>query len=241
MDKFEKRRQALRALVDSMGRGAIASVAKQIGIEPSYVSRLLYPEDKKGGKRMGEDTATALTKAFPGFFIGENALFDDAGLPAAPPYIPPVAPPISIDVDAGEGYVRLPVLAEAAAGHGRYPTQEVVQHIDVLESYIRQRLNANPRTLKVLTARGSSMTGVIEDGDIMFVQPTNEFTDDGIYILTLDDLVRVKRLSVSMATGNVLIESNDGRKAEELPLKEVPHRLHIQGRVLGSWSLRSFS
>lgn len=241
MDKFEKRRKALRALVDSMGRGAIASVAKQIGIEPSYVSRLLYTEDKKGGKRMGEDTATALTKAFPGFFIGENALFDDAWLPAAPPYAPPVAPPISIDMDTKEGYVRLPVLAEAAAGHGRYPMQEVVQHIDVLESYIRQRLNANPRTLKVLTARGSSMTGVIEDGDIMFVQPTNEFTDDGIYILTLDDLVRVKRLSVSMATGNVLIESNDGRKAEELPLKEVPHRLHIQGRVLGSWSLRSFA
>ncbi|WP_284214582.1 S24 family peptidase [Comamonas jiangduensis] len=241
MDKFEKRRQALRALVDSMGRGAIASVAKQIGIEPSYVSRLLYSEDKKGGKRMGEDTATALSKAFPSFFIGENALFDDAVLPATPAYAPPVAPPLSSDIDPAEGYARLPVLAEAAAGHGKYPAQEVVQHIDVLESYVRQRLHANPRTLKVLTARGSSMTGVIEDGDIMFVQPTNEFTDDGIYILTLDDLIRVKRLSVSMTTGNVLIESNDGRKAEELPLKEVPHRLHIQGRVLGSWSLRSFA
>lgn len=70
---------------------------------------------------------------------------------------------------------------------------------------------------------------------------SNRTTDDGIYILTLDDLVRVKRLSVSMATGNVLIESNDGRKSEELPLREVPGRLHIQGRVLGSWSLRSFA
>lgn len=84
------------------------------------------------------------------------------------------------------------------------------------------------------------MTGAIEDGDIMFVEPTTEFTDDGIYILTLDDLVRVKRLSISMATGHVLIESNDGRKAEELPLREIGDRLHIQGRVLGAWSLRSF-
>ena len=121
------------------------------------------------------------------------------------------------------------------------PLLEAVQPVDVLESYIRKKLNANPRNLKVLTARGGSMTGVIEDGDIMFVEPTTEFTDDGIYILTLDDLVRVKRLSVSMATGNVLIESNDGRKSEELPLREVPGRLHIQGRVLGAWSLRSFS
>lgn len=140
-----------------------------------------------------------------------------------------------------DGYTRLPVLAEASAGPGRYAVQEVVQHIDVLESYIRQRLNTNPRNVQVLTARGSSMTGLIEDGDIMFVQPTKEFTDDGIYILTFDDLIRVKRLSISMATGNVVIESNDGRRPEELPFREVPHRLHIQGRVLGSWSLKNFS
>lgn len=153
----------------------------------------------------------------------------------------PVGVPISPKEAPPEGYVRLPVMAEASAGPGRVPQLEAVQPVDVLESYIRLKLNANPRNLKVLTARGGSMTGVIEDGDIMFVEPTTEFTDDGIYILTLDDLVRVKRLSVSMASGNVLIESNDGRKSEELPLREVPDRLHIQGRVLGAWSLRSFA
>lgn len=153
---------------------------------------------------------------------------------------PPVGAPTASNEALAEGYARLPVLAEASAGPGRFPAQEVVQHVDVLESYIRQRLNTNPRNVHVLTARGSSMTGLIEDGDIMFVQPTNEFTDDGIYILTLDDLIRVKRLSISMATGNVVIESNDGRRPEELPLREVPHRLHIQGRVLGSWSLKNF-
>lgn len=153
----------------------------------------------------------------------------------------PVGVPISVREEPVDGYVRLPVMAEASAGPGRVHQPEAVQPVDVLESYIRQKLNANPRNLKVLTARGGSMTGVIEDGDIMFVEPTEEFTDDGIYILTLDDLIRVKRLSISLATGNVLIESNDGRKAEELPLKEVPHRLRIQGRVLGAWSLRNFA
>lgn len=153
--------------------------------------------------------------------------------------IPPVAPPA--DDSPPEGYARLPVMAEASAGPGRSALQEVVQHVDVLETYIRQRLRANPANVKVLTARGTSMSGLIEDGDVMFVQPTNEFTDDGVYILTLDDLIRVKRLSVSITTGKVVIESNDGRAPEELPLKEVPHRLHIQGRVIGSWSLKSFS
>lgn len=170
--------------------------------------------------------------------------FDVISLMAAPRpenLHPPVGIPVSPKELPPEGYVRLPVMAEASAGPGRTPLLEAIQPVDVLETYIRQKLNANPRKLRVLTARGGSMTGVIEDGDIMFVEPTNEFTDDGIYILTLDDLVRVKRLSVSMTTGNVLIESNDGRKTEELPLREVGDRLHIQGRVLGSWSLRSFS
>lgn len=158
-----------------------------------------------------------------------------------PTQIAPVGVPSSSREEPPEGYVRLPVMCEASAGPGRAPLLEAVQPVDVLESYIRQKLNANPRNLQVLTARGGSMTGVIEDGDIMFVEPTHEFTDDGIYILTLDDLVRVKRLSVSITTGNVLIESNDGRKTEELPLREVADRLHIQGRVLGAWSLRSFA
>jgi len=151
----------------------------------------------------------------------------------------PVAPPAF--EEPMDGYIRLPIMAEASAGSGRVAPQEVIRYVDVLEGYIQQRLRTSPANVKVLTARGTSMTGLIEDGDIMFVQPTNEFTDDGIYILTLDDLIRVKRLSVSITTGKVVIESNDGRAPEELPLKEVPHRLHIQGRVLGSWSLRSFA
>lgn len=155
--------------------------------------------------------------------------------------LPPVGVPIYTREAPPEGYVRLPVLAEASAGPGRAPLLEVVRPVDVLESYIRQKLNTDPRNLKILTARGNSMSGQIEDGDIMFVQPTTEFTDDGIYILTLDDLIRVKRLSISLSTGKVVIESNDGRRPEELPLKEVPHRLFIQGRVIGAWSIKQFS
>lgn len=241
MDMYEQRRIALQALVDAKGRGGIARIAHQIGKDPSYVSRMLYPPEKSGYKRIGEDTALLLVKAFPDFFRDEKELFarqPSAHIIAATSS--PVGIPAYPDEAPEDGYVRLPVMAEASAGPGSVPMQEVIQPVDVLESYIRQKLNANPRNLKVLTARGGSMTGLIEDGDIMFVEPTTEFTDDGIYILTLDDLVRVKRLSVSMTTGNVLIESNDGRKSEELPLREVPDRLHIQGRVLGAWSLRSF-
>lgn len=68
MDKHEKRRVALKALVDSLGRGGIAAVAARIGKEPNYVSRMLYPAGKEGRKRIGEESADALVAAYPEWF-----------------------------------------------------------------------------------------------------------------------------------------------------------------------------
>lgn len=70
MDKHEKRRVALRALVDSLGRGGISAVASRIGKEPNYVSRMLYPPGKEGRKRIGEDSVDALALAYPEWFRG---------------------------------------------------------------------------------------------------------------------------------------------------------------------------
>lgn len=225
----DNRRAKLRQWIDERYNGSQAAFVAAHNLNQGEISALLKDKSFGGVKARNLETLTGM----PERFLDERQETTLAPLPVGVPTSSREAPP--------EGYVRLPVMAEASAGPGRVPQLEAVQPVDVLESYIRLKLNANPRNLKVLTARGGSMTGVIEDGDIMFVEPTTEFTDDGIYILTLDDLVRVKRLSVSMASGNVLIESNDGRKSEELPLREVPDRLHIQGRVLGAWSLRSFA
>jgi len=55
MDKYEIRRQNLRALIDSHCGGRSATLADLIARTPSYVSRMLYPEGKEGKKRIGED------------------------------------------------------------------------------------------------------------------------------------------------------------------------------------------
>lgn len=68
MDKYEKRRAALKGLVDSLGRGGIATVATRIGKEPNYVSRMLYPPGKEGRKRIGEDSMDALVAEYPEWF-----------------------------------------------------------------------------------------------------------------------------------------------------------------------------
>lgn len=67
MDKFDQRRHALDALIQGLGHGGISQVAERIGMDASYVSRLRYPPDKPGFKRIGEDTAEKLSRAYPGW------------------------------------------------------------------------------------------------------------------------------------------------------------------------------
>ena len=137
------------------------------------------------------------------------------------------------------GYVRLPIMAEAAAGAGRNADAiELVEHVDVAESWVRQTLKANPGRLQVLTARGHSMTGLIEDGDVLFVEPCVDFREDGVYIISVEGLIRVKRLRVRIVDRMLSIESNDGSQAETVPLVEVGEAVRICGRVVGAWSLR---
>lgn len=72
MDKYESRRRALKQLIDFMGRGAIATVAAEIGKSPSYVSRMLYEPGKPGAKRIGEDTLEILADTYPEVFSQET-------------------------------------------------------------------------------------------------------------------------------------------------------------------------
>lgn len=62
---YEQRRQDLLQLVSSMGRGSIARIAGIIGVEPNYVSRLLYPEGKRGKKNIGDELVVKLDKFYP--------------------------------------------------------------------------------------------------------------------------------------------------------------------------------
>lgn len=63
MDKYEIRRQNLMALRDNKASGSAAALARLIGREASYVTRMLYPEGKPGKKRIGEDMAGAIEAA----------------------------------------------------------------------------------------------------------------------------------------------------------------------------------
>lgn len=64
MDKYERRRLNLIELRDKKCNGKAAELAKKIGRDPSYVSRMLYEEKKPGKKRIADDMIEVIEAAF---------------------------------------------------------------------------------------------------------------------------------------------------------------------------------
>lgn len=63
MDKYQARRRNLQQLLDERFGGVVKQLADAIGKDPSYVSRMLWEEGKKGAKRIGEDMADTICDA----------------------------------------------------------------------------------------------------------------------------------------------------------------------------------
>jgi len=139
------------------------------------------------------------------------------------------------------GYVRIPVLTGTPGIAGRAKSTdsaELVDHVDIAEEWVRRTLRTAPAAMRVLTARGQSMPGVADDGDLLFIEPCTEFRDDGIYIISTGDLLRVRRLRMQVLAATLSIESTDGSPPELVPLSIANEALHICGRVIGAWVLR---
>lgn len=217
--------------------GGYTVVAEKAGLNDQSLYQVIKGIRLPSGnaKSVGPAMRKALTRAYPDWLE-----HDSASAPEVSDHSGAYVVQASRALPVAAGYVRLPILAEASAGPGRlaHAELELVEHVDVAEEWVRRTLRANPRALRVLTARGQSMRGLIEDGDVLFVEPAERFTDDGIYVISVGDLVRVKRLRLTMLNAQLSIESTDGSPAELMPLAEADHSLRILGRVVGAWSLR---
>lgn len=73
MSDYTNHQLLLMKLRDDYCKKNAAELARRIGKDPTYVSRLFYPIGKKGGKGVGLEIMQACSKAFelaPGFWEG---------------------------------------------------------------------------------------------------------------------------------------------------------------------------
>lgn len=177
----------------------------------------------------------------------ESQDLDVLSLLSAPtPYgMPPVGVPIAPKEQPPAGYVRLQHLSpKPSMGPGCELVEpvHVVQHLDVLESWVLQKVGCTDyQRIKILTGCGQSMQPTIQDQDLVFVDTAQRFIDmPGIYVLDVCGRLLLKRALI-LSTGILVLKSDNSKEfpdEEQIDLKTAGDSVNIAGRVKGWWTLK---
>ena len=137
-------------------------------------------------------------------------------------------------------FERLDVIAALGNGYVNNETAEVVDYVHVDKAWAREKLGGNLSRIQVITARGDSMQGTIEDGDVLFVDTSVRwFEGEGVYLLSFADGLKAKRLQASVGGGLLVISDNPRYRTETVEGDKL-EKLTICGRVRGAWHVSVF-
>lgn len=144
-----------------------------------------------------------------------------------------------------EGYIRLEHLsAQPSMGNGAVvdELEQVVQHLDVLERWVREEVGSvDAQRIKVLTAKGRSMWPAINHRDLVFVDVAQRAIDaPGIYVVDVAGRLLLKKALI-LANGTLILRSENQVEfpdEERYDLAKEGDTITICGKVLAWWSLR---
>lgn len=233
MDKYEHRRQRLAELRDTKCNGKAVELARAIGREPSYVSRMLYPEGKAGKKRIADDMMEVIEKAFG---LPRGWLDQEGGPNFGPAVQTPLRPVVVVETSeqVPDGMIAVPrYTVKASAGHG-----EPVLEIDTegQPNYCRSgwalRNGYKPEGLFSIVAAGDSMEPTIPNGASLIVHRQQEIVSGKVHVICRGNECYVKRLYKQM-DGSVLVRSDNQQTYKDAIVQaEDPDVLHVVGLVV---------
>lgn len=134
------------------------------------------------------------------------------------------------------GSIRIPKYnVSACAGGGCYIDEEyVVESIEVTPNWLKHR-NLTGKNLCIIRADGNSMEPSIADGDDLLIdlgEIDNQKALEGVYVISIDDVLRVKRLEYSIVDNGYRILSDNPLYKEELVRREELERMRVIGKVV---------
>ncbi|MBR0128981.1 MAG: S24 family peptidase [Neisseriaceae bacterium] len=113
-----------------------------------------------------------------------------------------------------------------------------IKEIKVLRYWAREKLGGNLDAIRVLTVKGDSMSGTIEDGSVLFVdESVRYFNGDGLYILLTPNGLKAKRLQITVSGSLNVISDNPRYPIETVPKEEID-TIQICGKVKGCWQMK---
>lgn len=184
MDISDIRRARLAKIIDEQFGGVAAHLAAAIDRQPSYVSRMKYPPEKKGAKAMGEEMARHIEKCLdmPAYWLDgssspQAAEGEALQLQETLPLVAPTRVPVVGTVQGGdEGYL---LELDYPVGHG-----------DGSLSHYSKDLNAYG-----LRVKGDSMRPRIKPGEFIVCEPNKAVNPgDDVMVALIDGRRMVKEL-----------------------------------------------
>lgn len=194
MEKTEKRRLLLAKICTRYCGGNKAELARRIEKDGSYVARLFYPPDKKGGKGIGLDIMEACNKAFAlphGFWDSHPDEFLTASeslIQSAHPLQNESSDVVIRQFETGGSMGRGLVLAEQPG---------VIKEWRVSDRWAHENVHriTSTKNLAIVTGFGPSMQPLFNPGDPLLVDRGITRADvDGIYFFRVGEEGFVKQL-----------------------------------------------
>lgn len=164
---------------------------------------------------------------------GEGSPFPDSEAPKATA-TDTLGNPVDIDE-----FVFVPRYdIQAAAGHGQLVGDEQPMFAMAFRRYwIENYVTRDIKNLSVISVKGDSMEGVLNDGDTILINHGQTMPRDGLYVLRLNENLLVKRLQLIPGGIVNVISANEAYPTFEIDLKNPTDDVAIIGRV--EWFGRS--
>lgn len=121
---------------------------------------------------------------------------------------------------------------QAAAGHGQLVGDEKPVFTMAFRRYwVENYVTRDTKNLSVISVKGDSMEGVLNDGDSILINHGETTPRDGLYVLRINENLLVKRLQL-MPGGIVnVISANEAYPTFEIDLNNLGDDIAVIGRV----------
>ena len=214
MDKYEQRRLRLIEIRDRFCNGKASELARRIEREPSYVSRMLYPEGKSGKKRIADDMMELIEKSF-NLPRGWMDMLAD-GKAGATDHLE-----FAGNVRAG----FVPVIGEAVLG-----VDGSVDMIEFRSGWLS--IYSGDNDAYGLKVKGDSMWPRIQSGEYVVIEPnTPVHPGDEVFVRTKDGHNMIKIMNKTRDGYYQFSSINSDHRRITLPVEEVD-KMHFVSAIV---------
>ena len=214
MDKYEQRRLRLIEIRDRFCNGKASELARRIEREPSYVSRMLYPEGKSVKKRIADDMMELIEKSF-NLPRGWMDMLAD-GKAGATDHLE-----FAGNVRAG----FVPVIGEAVLG-----VDGSVDMIEFRSGWLS--IYSGDNDAYGLKVKGDSMWPRIQSGEYVVIEPnTPVHPGDEVFVRTKDGHNMIKIMNKTRDGDYQFSSINSDHRPITLPVEEVD-KMHFVSAIV---------